>query len=683
MAVHQREISSKRSSGLIHIFRKETGEDRPINPFPEFLEEEVYLQIMGDPNYWISAELEERLITHISQYVDVAGSFFHLGTETLITNVYDLLPMSNARLDLKEILLRLPILLNRLTRIVYMDVDEIGPNKFQLLIHYFPRFSERWYDVIFFKGMLKGLAVLFELQNYSIELTRTKLLGLHTLHKEIGIDIQFGSDTNEFQFSWSSNSIELSRSELNPEEFSNRHKVLVVSKNNEASQTNEDYSVIDISDVVDKSRQLAIENRDLEAAVQVLKSFKSELEKKQKSIAKDLRLAKNIQQGLIPTVIPDWKGIQFWCYYRPMQEVSGDYYDYFPFNTEKLGVVLCDVSGHGVPAAFITALSKMLFSSFKKNKPSEIFKIVNRELLDLVKQQGYSTCLYAIIQEDYRVVYCIAGHPRPIHYSARTGQAKVLEGEGTFLGMFPDAADTFVDQSIQLEPGDKIFLYTDGIVEAENDQGEAFGEDRLLETINSCAGNSIQSSVERIMQVHREFTVGTDPMDDITLLGWELSSALPKFNELRKAGENSYNMKNYKEAVQSYRLAHELLPRELGTQLSFGRALAMAGDYETAIEMLESYNSYKTNNFLSHSVLGYCYYKLNQIDKAESEWKRAHHLNDENISILYNLGIIYQRQSQKSKLLGILEKIKRIHSSHESIMEMEKRLESMPDENQS
>lgn len=214
----------------------------------------------------------------------------------------------------------------------------------------------------FFQGMLNGLAVLFELKEFSIRMTKTKLFGIHVSHKELGEDILFGADSNEYEMEWLEDNLFLSRSRLTKDDLTNRHRVMVTSRMD--SQL-EEISIVDVKDVVGKSRELAIENRDLEAAVEVLKSFKQELEKKQLSMAKDLRLAKNIQKGLIPEIIPDWNGIQFWTAFAPMQEVSGDYYDYFPYNMDKLGVAVCDVSGHGVPAAFITALSKLLFSNFK------------------------------------------------------------------------------------------------------------------------------------------------------------------------------------------------------------------------------------------------------------------------------------------------------------------------------
>ena len=105
--------------------------------------------------------------------------------------------------------------------------------------------------------------------------------------------------------------------------------------------------------------------------------------------------------------------------------------------------------------------------------------------------------------------------------------------------MFPDGGDTYRDHTLQLEPGDKLFLYTDGITEAENDKGDSFSEERLIELIEKTDAMTIQESIEFIMNAHKEFTMGTDPMDDITLLGLQLSPRLPEFNEYKLNAEKN------------------------------------------------------------------------------------------------------------------------------------------------
>lgn len=671
-----REVSSKRISGLIQVFLRELKLSKTQNPFSKLVEEETLQKILKDPNFWISQELEDLIIQEITASLDVSALLYHLGTESLITNAYDLLPLDDSRIDLSEMIQRLPILINRFTRAVHLNVHFKSEKHVSFVFTYLPKYTEKWYDAVFFQGMLNGLAVLFELKYYKIHMVRTRLFGIHVAHKELGDEIMFGADTNEYEMIWEEDKLFLSRSRLTKDDVTQRHKVMVASR---LASESEEISIVDVKDVVGKSRELAIENRDLEAAVEVLKSFKQELERKQLSIAKDLKLAKNIQKGLIPEIIPDWNGIQFWTGLIPMQEVTGDYYDYFPYHSNKLGIAVCDVSGHGVPAAFITALSKLLFLNYKRNKPSEIFKAINRDLLDLVKQHGYTTCVYLLVQHDYKVIYSIAGHPRPILYRAKNQSSEVLLGEGTFLGMFPDAGETYQDYEIQLEPGDKLFLYTDGLVEAENDQGEPFGEARLLDLINKNSGNSIQDTVENILAAHKEFTVGTDPRDDITLLGMLLSPKLPEFQAFQKKGLLAYKTKKYEEAVQFFQKANSILPRELEVQLLYGKALTYSGQYEEAIQILEGYQKFKTNQFASHSFLAYCYYKTESFEKAEIEWKKAHTIDDSNLSILYNLCKLYDTWKDKRKMRITLDKIRKLEKTYKHIAVLEKKWENLSD----
>lgn len=226
--------------------------------------------------------------------MDISGILYHVGTETLITNAYDLLPLDDTRIDIVEMIQRLPILIGRLTRVVYLNVKPLSENYFKFVFVYLPEYQEKWYDAVFFQGMLNGLAVLFELKEFKIRMTKTKLFGIHVSHKELGEEIQFGSDSNEYELEWKDDILYLSRSHLTKENVSSRHRVMVTSR----SETElEEMSIVDVRDVVGKSRELAIENRDLEAAVEVLKSFKQELEKKQTLYGKRPSIGKEHPKG--------------------------------------------------------------------------------------------------------------------------------------------------------------------------------------------------------------------------------------------------------------------------------------------------------------------------------------------------------------------------------------------------
>lgn len=668
------EISAKRVSGIMQYFISERKIDS-LNPFSDFLDDDSFGKILNDKNLWIPQELEDKIFNYLASLEDISPAIYQLGKETFLSQSYELLPTNESSLQIQELIARFPVLLSKLTRTVYLDIIDLSESRATFQFYFREPYKERWYDVIFFKGMLDGLALLFELEDARTHLRETRLMGIHTSHKDLGEKIQFGSERNIYEMQWTPTRTKLSRTFLSHDELSKAQKSFVISRETESDS--QDLSVINVASVITKSRELALENRDLEAAVEILKRFKTELELKQKSIAKDLKLAKNIQKGIIPQTIPDWKGIQFWNHFSPMQEVSGDYYDYFPIDEDKIGVAICDVSGHGVPAAFITALSKMLFNKYRSPSPSSIFKNINRDLLELLMQQGYTTCIYAVIDKNYKIIYSIAGHPRPILLSGKTSKASLLHGEGTFLGMFPEASDHYEDNQVILEPGDKVFLYTDGLTEAENDEGEPFGDDRLLEIIEETVDMDIQESIEYISRKHHEFCMGTDQMDDITILGFSLSSEFPKFENLVKSAKIEYKKKYFTLASNYLKEAHTILPRDLKTILLLCKSLAREKKYKEAIHFLEEYSSYKLHNFETHNILGYCYFMIQEYDKAEIELKKSLYMNDAHPSIHYNLAWTYFKKDDPSKLALAIERLRKSFPKFPRLKELHSLLESI------
>jgi serine phosphatase RsbU (regulator of sigma subunit) len=671
----QPDISARRAKGILLYFIKERKLEGS-NPFPNLFDVELFTKITTDSHLWISQELEEKIINHLAGMEDISPALYQLGKESFLTQSFDLLPTNETSLLVEELIARVPILLTRFTRIVTLEIIELTEKSAIFEFHFLNPHKAKWFDAIFFKGMLDGLSLLFELIDSKTFLRETTLLGIHAYHNDLGENIQFGGNRNIYEMKWTSTRTRVSRSNLRQEDSIKPQRSFVISR--ETGTSMEDLSVINVSSVISKSRELALENRDLEAAVEVLKSFKTELELKQKSIAKDLKLAKNIQKGIIPQSIPDWNGIQFWNYFSPMQEVSGDYYDYFMLENNRIGLSICDVSGHGVPAAFITALSKMLFNTYRNPSPSKIFKNVNRDLLELLMQQGYTTCVYAVIEKDYKITYSVAGHPRPILLSYKTGKASILDGEGTFLGMFPEASDHYEDNVVQLAPGDKIFLYTDGVTEAENDIGESFGEDRLAKLVEETVGKDIKESIEYISAKHNEFCMGTDQMDDITIFGFGLNNDHPQFQKLMKLAIHSYRSRNYKIASEYLKKAHTILPRELNTILLLSKSLTRELKFEEAISYLENYNNFKMHNYESHNILGYCFYMMKEYEKAEIELKKALYMNDVYPSVHYNLAKTYYKKADRNKMSIAIERLRKNFPNFVKIKELDSLLALLP-----
>ncbi|MEQ9366664.1 MAG: SpoIIE family protein phosphatase, partial [Leptospirales bacterium] len=173
--------------------------------------------------------------------------------------------------------------------------------------------------------------------------------------------------------------------------------------------------------VVRKSAELLKERKELLTAVEYLHLANTELERQIRMNKRELEMARNIQKGFVPRRIPDWKGLQFWVKFFPMAEVSGDFYDFFTLGSNKLGIMVCDVSGHGVPAALISAIAKLSFKSHNLDSPAEVFNAVNLDLLNYVKKEGYLTCFYMIVNSQNEIVYSVGAAPPPMLLRAKSG----------------------------------------------------------------------------------------------------------------------------------------------------------------------------------------------------------------------------------------------------------------------
>ncbi|HNE10840.1 MAG TPA: SpoIIE family protein phosphatase, partial [Leptospiraceae bacterium] len=495
----------------------------------------------------------------------------------------------------------------------------------------------------------------FQVVGCKTTLLETSLEKMDERFFETHSNTKFNSKKCVVQITWIDCKIKVGKTNINKISPAFETKTFVISTLNDSNQG--EYSYIDLNDIFSKSKELYIENRDLEAAVEVLKSLRNELMIKQKSITKDLKIARNIQRGIIPQRIPDWRGLQFAVSFMPMQEVSGDYYDYFNFGSNRLGILVSDVSGHGVPAAFITAISKLLFTNYKLDSPSEILGNANSELLDLVKQQGYLTCFYGIFDSNYEMTYSVAGHPRPILLRSKTKEVVVLEGEGTFLGMFDDARDHFRDYKVKLEPGDKLFVFTDGLIEAVNDAGEQFQQEKLIRFILDSADMDVKSSIDYIIKNFNQYCRGTDQGDDITLLGIGLSLNMEAFDKHHLEAERNFNNKNYELAAEHLIKANSILPNDLSILLLLGKCYAKTRNYVEAIKYLEEYNSLKTDNADSHLILGYCFYKLENYGRAELELQKSISLRSGNLPALYNLAKTFAKENYPDKALDTINKI--------------------------
>ena len=239
------------------------------------------------------------------------------------------------------------------------------------------------------------------------------------------------------------------------------------------------------------------------------------------SIQQDLNTAREIQQAILPKVFPPFPDKTSFDVFASMvaaREVGGDFYDFFMIDSNRLGFVIGDVSGKGVPAAIFMAVSRTLIraTGLKGISASECLAYVNNLLCKESVSSMFVTVFYGILNTSTgEVDYVNAGH-NPPYVVTETGIRKVEMTGGIILGILEDLQ--FKSGLIKLNPGEKLFLYTDGVTEAFNAREEAFGEDRLEDFLNSRKLSPISEMVTGAFGEVNNFSSGVPQSDDVTIL---------------------------------------------------------------------------------------------------------------------------------------------------------------------
>lgn len=238
-------------------------------------------------------------------------------------------------------------------------------------------------------------------------------------------------------------------------------------------------------------------------------------------VQRDLDLAREMQQGLLPTAFPDREqspGVEIFARLDPAKEVSGDLYDFFPVETGKICFVVGDVSGKGVAAGLFMAVTRTLLRAtvVPGRSPLEVLQRVNAQLCTENRANLFVTMILGIVDTvTGRMVYGQGGHNPPILIS-RSGEAVYEPSGGMPLGVFEDAK--FGQREINLQTGETLLVYTDGVTEAMNAERQLFGEDRLKVAVQGQNSLSAEQLTQQVVTAVGKFANGAEPSDDITLL---------------------------------------------------------------------------------------------------------------------------------------------------------------------
>ncbi len=265
-------------------------------------------------------------------------------------------------------------------------------------------------------------------------------------------------------------------------------------------------------------RDLHAKNRQLAQAYLELQQAQAQLIEKEK-LEREMQLAREVQQSMLPRSLPQLPGFDFGAVMVPACAVGGDFFDFISMGPDILGIAVGDVSGKGVPAAIFMAMTRSLIRSEARSvcSPRKVLEGVNKTLLDMNGEGMFVTLLFGVLNRITREFsYIRAGHPPPIRCDNGSPATELSKATGQPLGIIDEPV--FNEQSIFLHPGSMLLVYTDGITEAKNTQGEFFGVAKLLKTMSKYHNCLAQNVADSLMQAVTGYQGGTAQYDDVTIV---------------------------------------------------------------------------------------------------------------------------------------------------------------------
>lgn len=271
-------------------------------------------------------------------------------------------------------------------------------------------------------------------------------------------------------------------------------------------------------------------------AQDALQRANEQLEAANRSVRQDLDAAAAVQRSLLPAVLPEIPGIRFAWKFFPCQELAGDFLNVLPLDDHHVGLYILDVSGHGVAAALLSVTLSHFLSpvadrsflyravpespgTYRVAPPSEVVARLNQHFRSGPQTMQYFTMVYGVLDLATRdLCYVTAGHPGPVH--VRRGVAPlVLDSGGPPVGLLPDAS--YEERTVRLGPGDRLYLATDGLTDAENTAGQEFGVEKLLGAYDRNRHRALQESLGAVMARVEEWCAPARPADDVAMLAIE------------------------------------------------------------------------------------------------------------------------------------------------------------------
>jgi sigma-B regulation protein RsbU (phosphoserine phosphatase) len=411
------------------------------------------------------------------------------------------------------------------------------------------------------------------------------------------------------------------------------------------------------------TEKMGVLNESLETKVQErtqeLNSTLMSMKKKDTEVQKEFHLAGDIQQGILPKTPFYIEGIRIVAYYKSMGPVGGDFYDIFQMKGGYVGIVVADASGHGMPAAFITALAKISFAEAIQTSlfPADIFRHVNNDLIKAIKTDDFVTAFFVVISPTYDVFYSNASHQMAMVLRKDSLSIEKWDTNGLFMGYSKDANGMYEDGQNKLNYGDRLVLYTDGIPGITNIKGESFGENRLERLLIETAELQLEEARDRIIEECLEFAEGTQQPDDMTLVVIEIDPAYRELIEYREQGFKLMWRQHYGDAIGLLEKALAINEADEKSHLFLGECYIKNGDYGKAVLHLQRYlvnNEFDANVWYN---LAWAYYCLDEYADTLKYATRASSLKGNFIDALMLCALSMKKMRDVNGARKMFEKI--------------------------
>jgi len=419
-----------------------------------------------------------------------------------------------------------------------------------------------------------------------------------------------------------------------------------------------EYSILEMATQIEEHRknlELKVEQRTEE-----LREALASLKEKDDMIQKQLEIASNIQRSILPGRIDDWNELKFSVRYIAMEKIGGDFYDVYQIKGDKLGVLVADVSGHGIPAALITSMAKISFSSATQqyDSPKRVFQEVNQNILEHIKTQDYMTAFFVVIDDDYNIVYANASHQKAILVHSDEGRVEFLDTNGLFIGAIEEARETYEEKVTKLRYGDRLLLYTDGIPEAANVDREEYSIERLQDAALKNRHLPLEDFTSFIIEDVQRFKGKAPVEDDITLLVIEL--ARDEAVDIIKQSKKLIDEHKYYEAIDYLERSLTLYPNNRKLIYNLAKNYFRVNNFGKASELIEQYLEMDKRNKYAYYVGGAAYYQMMNYEKAIQLLERAQSIDPNFTNALFALGMAYKKIGMSQDALQIFERVANI-----------------------